>query len=281
MALLTELSQYRNSCLQVPKLYFLDGLRGPAIIFGMASKLSVNLNKIALLRNQRDIGIPSVIESAKTVIAAGAGGITVHPRPDQRHIRYSDVYELKEILSCFGGVEYNIEGNPFTGKYMELVKEVRPHQATLVPDDPNQNTSDHGWDIKANLERLKPVVEELKLLDIRVSLFMDAAEGIEQAAKALADRVELYTEPYATAFCTGSNLEETLQRFATAAAEAQDAGLNVNAGHDLNLDNLGMFLEAVDEVLEVSIGHALIAEALEMGLSETVKQYLKILNTEY
>ena len=261
----------------LPKRYFLDGLRGPAIIFGMASKLSVNLNKIALLRNQRDIGIPSVIESAKTVIAAGAGGITVHPRPDQRHIRYSDVYELKEILSCFGGVEYNIEGNPFTGKYMELVKEVRPHQATLVPDDPNQNTSDHGWDIKANLERLKPVVEELKLLDIRVSLFMDAAEGIEQAAKALADRVELYTEPYAAAFCTGSNLEETLQRFATAAAEAQDAGLNVNAGHDLNLDNLGMFLEAVDEVLEVSIGHALIAEALEMGLSETVKQYLTIL----
>jgi pyridoxine 5-phosphate synthase len=244
------------------------------------TKLSVNLNKIALLRNQRDIGIPSVIESAKTVISAGANGITVHPRPDERHIRYSDVYELKETVSCFGGVEYNIEGNPFTGKYMELVKDVRPDQATLVPDDPTQNTSDHGWDIEANIERLKPVVEELKLLDIRVSLFMDAAPGIEVAAKVLADRVELYTEPYARAFRTGRNLKETVQKFAEAAAAAQDAGLDVNAGHDLNLENLGMFLGAVDEVLEVSIGHALIAEALEIGLYNTVKEYLRILNIE-
>lgn len=242
--------------------------------------LSVNLNKIALLRNQRDIGIPSVIDSAKAVISAGAAGVTVHPRPDERHIRYSDVYELKKTVRYFGGVEYNIEGNPFTGKYMELVKDVRPDQATLVPDDPTQNTSDHGWDIGANIERLKPIVEELKLLDIRVSLFMDAEPGIEEAARTQADRVELYTEPYARAFREGQNLDRTLRKFAEAAAAAQDAGLGVNAGHDLNLENLGMFLGAVDEVLEVSIGHALIAEALEMGLYNTVKEYLKILGND-
>jgi pyridoxine 5-phosphate synthase len=242
------------------------------------TKLSVNLNKIALLRNQRDIGIPSVVEAAKTVISAGAHGVTVHPRPDERHIRYSDVYELKEMVSCFGGVEYNIEGNPFTGRFVELVKDVRPDQATLVPDDPNQNTSDHGWDILANAERLKPVIEELKLCDIRISVFMDAAPGIEKAAEVLADRVELYTEPYATSFRNGYELEETLKRFAVAAAAAQDAGLGVNAGHDLNLENLGLFIQSVDEVLEVSIGHALIAEALDEGLFQTVQQYIEILN---
>lgn len=232
------------------------------------------------MRNQRDIGLPSVVDAAKTVISAGAHGVTVHPRPDERHIRYSDVYELKEVVSCFAGIEYNIEGNPFTGRYMELVKDVRPDQATLVPDDPNQNTSDHGWDIAANAERLKPIIEELKMCDIRVSVFMDAAPGIEEAAKVLADRVELYTEPYATAFRQERNLEQTLQRFADAAAAAQDAGLGVNAGHDLNLQNLELFLSNVEEVLEVSIGHALIAEALEMGLYDTVKEYLKILSCE-
>jgi len=241
------------------------------------TKLSVNLNKIALLRNQRDIGLPSVVEAAKTVISAGANGITVHPRPDERHIRYSDVYELKEIVGCFGGIEFNIEGNPFTGRYMELVKDVKPDQATLVPDDPNQNTSDHGWDIKSNAERLKPVVEELKLRDIRVSVFMGAEPGIEAAAQVLADRVELYTEPYATAFRLEKGLEETLQRFVRAAETAQDAALGVNAGHDLNLDNLEVFLSSVGEVLEVSIGHALIAEALDTGLFNTVEEYLKIL----
>ncbi|MFA5553966.1 MAG: pyridoxine 5'-phosphate synthase [Phycisphaerae bacterium] len=244
------------------------------------AKLSVNLNKIALLRNQRDIEIPSVVEAAEAVIVAGAHGITVHPRPDQRHIRYSDVYQLKQMLSNFGGVEYNIEGNPFTGDYMKLVKDIRPNQATLVPDEPGQNTSDHGWDICPNIERLKPIVEELKLLDIRVSLFMDAQPGIEQAAKTLADRVELYTEPYAAAFRENQNLEETLQRFADAAAAAQDAGLGVNAGHDLNLENLSLFLENVDNILEVSIGHALIAESLYMGLHDTVRQYLGILETQ-
>ncbi len=243
------------------------------------TKLSVNLNKIALLRNQRNINLPSVVEAAKAVISAGANGITVHPRPDERHVRYSDVYELKEITGMFGGIEFNIEGNPFTGRYMDLLKDIRPDQATLVPDDPNQNTSDHGWDIGANFEKLKPVIEELKMLDIRVSVFMDAGPGIERAANVLADRVELYTEPYATAFRENDSLDESLKRYVQAAADAQDAGLGVNAGHDLNLDNLGLFIKSVEEIKEVSIGHALVAEALYLGLNETVIEYLEILKT--
>ena len=239
------------------------------------TKLSVNLNKIALLRNQRDIGIPSVTESAKTVIGAGAGGITVHPRPDQRHIRFSDVYELAEMVT----VEFNIEGNPFAGKYMEIVREVKPDQATLVPDAPDANTSDHGWDVRANRGRLGPVVKELKELGTRVSLFMDPdVEGIRLAKEIGADRVELYTEPYAQAFRTNENLEKILGEYVTAAETAEEVGLDLNAGHDLNLKNLGRFLEKVPGVLEVSIGHALIAEALEMGLSNTVKKYLKVLS---
>lgn len=239
------------------------------------TKLSVNLNKIALLRNQRNIGIPSVIDSARTVIAAGAHGITVHPRPDERHIRFSDVYELAEMVS----VEFNIEGNPFTGKYMEIVRQVKPDQATLVPDAPGANTSDHGWNLAADKDRLVPVVKELKELGIRVSLFMDAdVEGIRLAKQVDADRVELYTEPYATAFRTKQNLDEMLSRYAEAAKSAQQVGLELNAGHDLNLKNLGSFLREVPGVLEVSIGHALIAEALEMGLHNTVKEYLRILS---
>ncbi len=241
------------------------------------TQLSVNLNKIALLRNQRNIGIPSVLEAARTVIKAGAQGVTVHPRPDERHIRYSDAYQLRDMLEDYPDTEFNIEGNPFTGRLMELLRNIRPHQATLVPDDPTQNTSDHGWDIKANLERLRPVVEQLKGLGIRVSVFMDAAAGIEQAAQASVDRVELYTEPYAKAFRDNIDVQGTIKRFAAAAKAAQDAGLGVNAGHDLNLQNLGAFLAGVKDVLEVSIGHALIAEALDTGLADTVRQYLTIL----
>ena len=238
------------------------------------TRLSVNLNKVALLRNQRNIGIPSVIEAAKTVIKAGANGVTVHPRPDERHIKYSDVYELAEMLT----VEFNIEGNPFTGRYMEIVCEVRPGQATLVPDAPDANTSDHGWDIKANRERLIPVIKRLKDSNIRVSLFMDPdIRGIRMVKEIGADRVELYTEPYATAFRTNENLEARLKEYADAAKAAQDIGLGVNAGHDLNLKNLGKFCSNVRGVLEVSIGHALIAEALEMGLYNTVREYLKVL----
>ena len=238
------------------------------------TKLSVNLNKIALLRNQRDIGIPDVIKSAMTIIKAGAHGITVHPRPDERHIKYNDAGRLKKMLT----VEFNIEGNPFTGKLMELLHELKPDQATLVPDEPGANTSDHGWNMQQNKERLEPVVNELKDMGIRVSLFMDPdTEGIKIAKEIRADRIELYTEPYASAFRTNENLEQTLERFAAAARFANEIGLGLNAGHDLNLENLNKFCSTVPGILEVSIGHALIADAIEMGLENTVKEYLKIL----
>lgn len=238
------------------------------------TKLSVNLNKIALLRNQRNIGIPDVAESAKTVIKAGAHGVTVHPRPDERHIRYDDARQLKKMLT----VEFNIEGNPFTGKLTELLNELKPDQATLVPDEPGANTSDHGWNMQQNKERLAPVIRELKDLGIRVSLFMDPdTEGIKIASDIGADRIELYTEPYASAFRTNDNLEQTLERFAAAARFANEIGLGLNAGHDLNLKNLGIFCSTVPGIMEVSIGHALIAEAIEMGLENTVKEYLKVL----
>jgi pyridoxine 5-phosphate synthase len=238
------------------------------------TRLSVNLNKIALLRNQRNIGIPSVLQAAKTIIKAGANGITVHPRPDERHMKYSDVYELAEIMT----VEFNIEGNPFLGKYMAIVSQTKPNQATLVPDAPDASTSDHGWNLQAERERLTPIVKQLKDLGIRVSLFMDPdIAGIKMAKELGADRVELYTEPYARAFRTNEGVDEMLEQYAHAARAAQDIGLGLNAGHDLNLKNLGKFLDEVPGVLEVSIGHALIADALNMGLSKTVKEYLKIL----
>jgi len=238
------------------------------------TNLSVNLNKVALLRNARDIGIPSVIAAAEICIEAGAHGITVHPRPDERHIRYSDVYELNEMLT----VEFNIEGNPFTGRYMEIVADVKPAQATLVPDEPGQNTSDHGWDIDKNKDRLLPVVEKLKNLGIRVSLFVDPDIAAMQMAKELgADRVELYTEPYACAFSEDKNLSEVINSYAVAAKAATEAGLELNAGHDLNLHNLARCLTEVGGISEVSIGHALIADAIEMGLYTSVKEYCKIL----
>lgn len=238
-----------------------------------STRLSVNLNKVALLRNQRTLGIPSVTRAASIVIEAGAQGITVHPRPDQRHIRTDDVYELADLLRQHRGIEYNIEGNPFENA-LDLVREVRPHQFTLVPDDPGQATSDHGWDLAAHAERLRPIVAEVKELGVRVSLFMDAVPAaMAQAAALGADRVELYTEPYAASF--GSALErEVLASYTAAAVAARDAGLGINAGHDLNQQNLPRFLTAVPGVQEVSIGHALIADALEAGLADTVKGYL-------
>jgi len=240
--------------------------------------LSVNVNKVALLRNSRDIGIPSVTEAARTCVEAGAGGITVHPRPDQRHIRPSDVYELAEMLT----VEFNIEGNPFAepvGEYpgfMAIVRRVRPTQCTLVPDDPGQLTSDHGWDLARDGRRLEPVIDELTESGIRVSLFMDPVpDEIERAREAGAARVELYTEPYARAFERGS-VETVFNEYARAASKAQEVGLGVNAGHDLNLQNLGKFC-TIGGILEVSIGHALIADALKMGLATTVREYLRVL----
>lgn len=236
------------------------------------TQLSVNLNKIALLRNQRDVGLPDVLRSARTCMAAGAQGITVHPRPDERHIRYQDALDLAKIVT----VEYNIEGNPIP-KFMDLVREIRPTQCTLVPDAPDQNTSDHGWNLEQEGEGLVPIVRDLKDSGIRVSLFLDPdLRQIELARETGADRIELYTEPYARAFAQG-RYEEVLSQYAECAKAAQMAGIEINAGHDLNLENLGVFLMRVPTVLEVSIGHALVAEALWLGLEETVKRYLEIL----
>jgi len=236
------------------------------------TRLSVNLNKVALIRNTRTIGIPSVTDAARTCIRAGAHGITVHPRPDERHIKPSDVYELAEMLT----VEFNIEGNPFP-RFMEIVRKVKPTQCTLVPDSPDAFTSDHGWDLSEHGNRLRPIIQELKNLGIRVSLFMDPdIDQLQRAKEVGTDRIELYTEPYATAFREG-DVEPVFQQYARSAEKAQEIGLGVNAGHDLNLKNLGKFC-SIPGILEVSIGHALISEALEMGLFNTVREYVKILS---
>jgi pyridoxine 5-phosphate synthase len=238
------------------------------------TNLSVNLNKIALVRNTRNLEIPSVTKAAKICMEAGAHGITVHPRPDERHIRPSDVYALAEIVT----VEFNIEGNPFQPPFMEIVRRVKPTQCTLVPDAPDTFTSDSGWNLRANKERLLPIIEELKSLGIRVSLFMDAEPTQMQLAKEIgSDRVELYTEPYAAAF-EKRNVDAVFPNYAIAAQAAQSVGLGINAGHDLNLHNLPKFC-SIPNILEVSIGHALIADALEMGLSAAVKAYLQILHS--
>lgn len=240
------------------------------------TKLSVNLNRVALLRNTRPVGIPSVLHAATLVLDAGAHGITVHPRPDQRHIRPADVRELAELLKNYPGVEFNIEGNPFYD-YMPYAQAVLPTQCTLVPDSPEASTSDHGWDLTRDAQRLGPVVDQLKSLGCRVSIFMDPrAEAMDLAAKLGVDRVELYTAPYAEGFAKGRR--EAAGAYASAARRAGEVGLGVNAGHDLSLQNLGPFLQAVPNVLEVSIGHALIAEALESGLAETVRKYLGIVS---
>jgi pyridoxine 5-phosphate synthase len=238
------------------------------------TRLSANLNKVALLRNTRTIGIPNVVRAARTALGAGAHGITVHPRPDGRHVRADDVRDLANVVREHPGAEFNIEGNPFHG-LLEFVRSARPAQCTLVPDETGAFTSDHGWDLDKDAARLKPVMAELETLGVRVSLFMDPAPKAMKAAADLgADRVELYTEPYARAF-GGTGRDAELRRYAEAARAAQAAGLGVNAGHDLNLDNLPVFLKGVPDVLEVSIGHALIADALELGLGEAVRRYLE------
>jgi pyridoxine 5-phosphate synthase len=237
------------------------------------TRLSVNVNKVALLRNSRNNGIPSVVRAAEQCIAAGAHGITVHPRPDQRHIRASDVFELARLLRHYPEIEFNIEGNPYP-EFLELVGAVRPSQCTLVPDDPGARTSDHGWNLTADGPRLAPVIAQLHNLGARVSLFMDAENVRWSDVKDIgADRIELYTEPYAVAFGT-SRFDAVFRQFGAAAAAAQSCGLGVNAGHDLNLANLEAFCR-IPGILEVSIGHALIADALELGLANTVRAYLQ------
>jgi len=241
--------------------------------------LSVNLNKVALVRNTRHLGIPSVTRAATLCLQAGAHGITVHPRPDERHIRANDVHELAALLKAWPDREFNIEGNPFHN-LMDFVRTVRPQQCTFVPDTEGQFTSDHGWSFPADAERLNPVIAQAKALGVRVSLFMDADPKAMAAAKAVgADRVELYTEPYAVAWGTPKQAAQ-LARFAAAARAALNAGMEVNAGHDLNRDNLTAFLKQVPGVQEVSIGHALIADALEMGYSAAVKDYLRCIAEE-
>lgn len=240
------------------------------------SALSVNVNKVAQLRNTRHLGIPSVVHAATLCLQAGADGITVHPRPDERHIRAPDVHDLAALVKQWPQAEYNIEGNPFHN-LMGFVRAVKPHQCTFVPDSEGQFTSDHGWDLVADGERLRPLVRECRSLGVRVSLFMDPQpEAMALARGVGADRVELYTEPYAAAHGKPAQAGQ-LARFAAAAQAAQALGLGVNAGHDLNRDNLADFLRAVPGVLEVSIGHALIADALEFGLAETVRAYRRCL----
>ncbi|KZX60582.1 pyridoxine 5'-phosphate synthase [Halioglobus sp. HI00S01] len=249
--------------------------------------LSVNLNKIALIRNSRDTTNPSVPEHAQMCIDAGADGITVHPRPDQRHIRAQDCFDLAAMLE----VEFNIEGNPFTAArkserpgvsdypgFMELVREIRPAQVTLVPDGDGQLTSDHGFDLKKDGDRVAPLVTELQSLGIRTSLFMDPdEEQIRLAAQTGTQRIELYTESYAHAVKTGEQVEETLARFVRAGEVAAEEGLGLNAGHDLDLHNLPRFAAEVPALLEVSIGHALTVDAIRVGLATTVAAYQRAL----
>lgn len=231
------------------------------------TKLSVNVNKVATLRNARGGNLPDVEKFAVDCERFGAQGITVHPRPDERHIRRTDVYALKELVTT----EFNIEGNPEPA-FMDLVTEVRPTQATLVPDAVDQLTSNHGWDTHANLDKLTAIIRRLQAAGVRVSVFVDPdPEMVEYAKKAGADRVELYTGPYAELY--DSDPEAAIAMYRPAAEKAHELGLGMNAGHDLNLHNLRAFVQAFPWTDEVSIGHALIADALYLGIEETIKQY--------
>ncbi|MEO8859074.1 MAG: pyridoxine 5'-phosphate synthase [Burkholderiaceae bacterium] len=236
--------------------------------------LSVNINKVALVRNTRHLGIPSLTRAADICLRSGAHGITVHPRPDARHIRADDVHELAKVVARWPGREFNIEGNPFQN-LMGFVRSVKPQQCTFVPDSEGQFTSDHGWNLAEHGDRLRPLIAEARALGVRVSLFMDADPAAMRTARDVgADRVELYTEPYAQDWGTPRQ-QQRADEFAGAAQAALDAGLGVNAGHDLNRQNLGFFLQCVPGVSEVSIGHALIADALEFGYAATVADYLR------
>lgn len=245
----------------------------------MQTALSVNLNKIALIRNSREGNYPDVVAHGNMCLNAGADGLTVHPRPDQRHIRPSDVYELAELLQD-KPAEFNIEGNPFAEKigsfpgFMRLVLDTKPEQCTLVPDSNTQLTSDHGFDLKVSGKLLRPIIDELKSAGVRVSLFMDPdTEQIELAKNLGADRIELYTGPYAEAFKhQDEKFNALFDRYYRAAEHAANIGIGLNAGHDLNLENLGYFRQ-VPQLLEVSIGHALTVDAISMGLENAVKAY--------
>lgn len=243
------------------------------------TQLSVNLNKVALVRNSREGNWPDPVYFGRIALEAGAGGLTVHPRPDERHIRNSDLKPLKELVAQYPGREFNIEGNPFEN-LMPILREIRPHQATFVPDSADQKTSDHGFDftdpeVRA---RLAEVVAEAQALGCRVSLFMDPEPEFTRWAKETgADRIELYTEAYAAAYDT-EFLEDILAPYVDSALLCDEVGLGVNAGHDLSLENLEKLLVSCGNIAEVSIGHAFTAEALELGFAETVRRYNELLD---
>jgi len=234
----------------------------------MSTKLSVNINKIATLRNSRGGNNPDVVKTAIDCQKFGADGITVHPRPDERHIRYSDVREISKIITT----EFNIEGNPKEDKFVDLVLEVKPAQVTLVPDDPGQLTSNHGWNTIAEAKYLQQIIPVFKKAGIRVSVFIDPVEDLVAAAKDTgADRVELYTEDYARHYHQDKNT--AVAAYIKAATVATNYGLGLNAGHDLDMKNLQFFKQSIPQLLEVSIGHALIADALYYGLENVIQMY--------
>ncbi len=247
-----------------------------------STALSVNLNKIALIRNSRPGNFPDVIAHGEKCIRYGADGLTVHPRPDQRHIRPSDVYQLSELVQGHAGVEFNIEGNPYAESiggfpgFLKLVMDVRPHQCTLVPDANDQLTSDHGFDLRSTGDKLKPLIKILQDAGVRVSLFMDPdIDQISRAKDIGADRIELYTGPYAESFRSREDFDKLFESYKAAANHAQSIGIGLNAGHDLNLENLAFFRQ-LPALLEVSIGHALTVDAIDMGLESAIKAYKKI-----
>jgi pyridoxine 5-phosphate synthase len=240
----------------------------------MGTKLSVNINKIATLRNSRGGNVPDVLKVALDCERFGAQGITVHPRPDERHIRYNDVRDLNSLLTT----EFNIEGNPREQKFLDLVMEVKPTQVTLVPDIIGQVTSDHGWDTITHKEYLKTVISLFNNAGIRTSVFVDAdLKMIEGAKETGTNRIELYTEEYAKSY--SANREKAIEPFVISAKRAKELGLGINAGHDLSLENLNYFVQHVDGLLEVSIGHALISDAIYFGLENTIQLYLRCLKT--
>ncbi|MDF1598312.1 pyridoxine 5'-phosphate synthase [Mesorhizobium sp. YIM 152430] len=241
----------------------------------MATKLSVNLNAVAMLRNRRDLPWPSVTGLGRIALAAGAHGLTVHPRPDQRHIRFSDLPGIRALIDDeFPAAEFNIEGYP-TEEFLDLVEEHQPEQVTLVPDDPSQPTSDHGWDFSAHREMLTPIVARLKKGGMRVSLFADPdPAGLEDAKATGTDRVEFYTGPYGSCHSDSAKAAKELERLGKAADAAIALGLGINAGHDLTVANLAPLVRRIPKLAEVSIGHGLTADALEYGMAETVRRFL-------
>jgi len=263
--------KYRNRATAFPQINGMPLILTETTV--MAAKLSVNINKIATLRNSRGGNNPDVVKAAVDCQQFGAEGITVHPRPDERHIRYSDVYAIKPVITT----EFNIEGNPLEEKFVSLVLDVCPTQVTLVPDDPGQLTSNHGWDTIAKKDYLREIISIFKAKNIRVSIFVDpVAAMIAGAADTGTDRVELYTEAYAGQYHTDP--EAAVRDYRDAAAIAAQYGLGLNAGHDLDLDNLQFFSSSLPGLLEVSIGHALISDALYYGLENTIQMYRRKLS---